>query len=105
MKLFDTAIQIADALNKAHGLGITHRDLKPSNIMLTKSGSKLLDFGLAKLRAPENALTVSAVPTAVDLTQHGVVLGTVQIWRRNRSKENKRIRGPISSRSASCSMK
>jgi Tol biopolymer transport system component/tRNA A-37 threonylcarbamoyl transferase component Bud32 len=72
------AIQIADALNKAHGLGITHRDLKPSNIMLTKSGSKLLDFGLAKLRAPENALTVSAVPTAVDLTQHGVVLGTVQ---------------------------
>src|SRR3984885_744192 len=47
-ELLKISIQLADALEKAHRAGIIHRDLKPGNVMLTKSGAKLLDFGLAK---------------------------------------------------------
>jgi Tol biopolymer transport system component len=73
------AIQIADALDKAHTLGVTHRDLKPANIMLMKSGAKLMDFGLAKRRAPVEGGSASILPTAMaDLTQHGSIIGTVQ---------------------------
>src|SRR6266853_2360500 len=57
-------IEIADALDKAHRQGIVHRDLKPANVMLTKSGVKLLDFGLAKAMAPMSAQSsVTALPT------------------------------------------
>jgi serine/threonine protein kinase len=58
------AIQMADAVASAHEHGITHRDLKPRNVMLTKSGLKLLDFGIAQLRYPdEPAPTGSAAST------------------------------------------
>ncbi len=55
--------QIADALDNAHRQGIIHRDLKPGNVMLTKSGAKLLDFGLAKLKAPADQPPGSSIAT------------------------------------------
>ena len=86
------AIDVADALDKAHARGVVHRDLKPGNIMLTKSGAKLMDFGLAK-PAPGMVSAASASPftpstptvnlaalsaDASNLTQKGTVVGTFQ---------------------------
>ncbi len=89
-ELLKIGMEMADALDKAHRKGVMHRDLKPGNIMLTKSGSKLMDFGLAKpaaLGAAGGAGTAPLLSAAVTadgaspsspITSAGVIVGTIQ---------------------------
>ena len=76
-QVFHYGFQIASALDRVHRAGIVHRDLKPGNIMLTRTGAKLLDFGLSRAGASGIATgPINSIP--MHITTAGVVLGTVQ---------------------------
>src|SRR5262245_10406303 len=72
--------QLADALEKIHRAGLTHRDIKPANVMMTKSGPRLLDFGLAKIADAAGPISMTGMTRLAKqppLTAAGTIVGTV----------------------------
>ena len=106
-ELLAIAIAIAEALAATHREGIIHRDLKPSNVMLTRSGVKLLDFGIARQREIlEKDSTASVDPTTTVLgTVEGTLIGTVPYMAPEQLEASRWMRGRTFSRSVRCCSK
>jgi serine/threonine protein kinase/Tol biopolymer transport system component len=77
-QVLKVGVETCEGLEKAHRSGVVHRDLKPSNIMLTKTGAKLMDFGLAKTTVPIGESSASLATMSRPLTTEGTIVGTFQ---------------------------